>query len=127
MQPAKKPIPLAPAPARFGAIRPRLMEAELDASSSSSSDEEPLVARSRGMYAELEGFEADEVEEELPVVDEAGREELIRERVAKAQEQMRGLLAGLSQEQLVRYETFRRVGLPRPMIKKVRSVLKVEF
>ena len=110
----KKPIPLAPAPARFGAVRPRLAEPEL---SSSSGEEEELVSRTTGIYAELEGFEADDVEEE-PVEDEA-REELVRARVAASQEQMHGILAGLTQEQLLRYETFRRIGFARPQIKRV--------
>ncbi len=49
----------------------------------------------------------------------ADRDELIRSRISVAQSQMRDILAALSPEQLQRYETFRRIGFPRPAIKKV--------
>lgn len=131
LPPFKKPIPLAPAPARFGASRLGAPIMEADGLSSEDSDDEiVLVARSTtpragGMYAELEGFEADdtvdgEEEELIPEEEEtADRDEMIRARVATSQEQMRGILASLTPEQLQRYETFRRVGFPRPMVKKV--------
>lgn len=137
----KKPI--APAPVRYtsppslGAslskppsapLRPIQLDADL---TSDSSDDEPvqLVARTPITgYAELD-VEVSEEEEQgegasARLLDEdelggADRDELIRMRVAASQEQMRSILGNLSAEQLQRYETFRRVGFPRPMIKKV--------
>lgn len=47
------------------------------------------------------------------------KEELIRERIAQSQEQMKHVLDLLSEDQLKRYETFRRVGFPRQGIRKV--------
>lgn len=138
----KKPI--APAPVRYtsppalGAslakppsalARPIQLDADL---SSDSSEEEALqlVARTPTTgYAELD-VEVSEEEEDgtarMLEDDELGgadRDELIRARVAASQEQMRTILASLSEEQLQRYETFRRVGFPRPMIKKVPAVM----
>lgn len=130
----KKPIPLAPAPARFSVAggKPRGGEGGVeshDRLSTSSSDEDvQLVARTvaprpDGLYAELSGpdDEEDEIDGEDLVGDEEvmDRDELIRTRIATSQDQMRGILSSLTSEQLQRYETFRRVGFPRPMIKKV--------
>lgn len=114
-------------------LPPELPPSEL--SSDSSDDETLLVARTTAPegYAELEGHGegeeeeeegGDEVEAEDVNADEevANRDELIRARVAASQEQMRDVLSALTPEQLQRYETFRRVGFPRPMIKKVVGV-----
>ena len=109
-------------------LPPELPPSEL--SSDSSDDETLLVARTTAPegYAELEGHGeededegGDEVEAEDVNADEevANRDELIRARVAASQEQMRDVLGALTPDQLQRYETFRRVGFPRPMIKKV--------
>lgn len=141
MPPFKRPIPLAPAPPRFASsssntsigsamggrgssslqrLTPELPLSEL--SSDSSDDETLLVARTTAPegYAELEGEDDLEVEE-MNAEEEEGtnRDELIRARVAASQEQMRDILASLTPGQLQRYETFRRVGFPRPMVKKV--------
>ncbi len=123
----KKPIPLAPAPSRFGLSKLRQPEVEEDFTESSSDEETQLVARSTtprtgGLYAELEGEEDEEEFEEEHLVDEedvTDRDEIIRARIASSQEQMRDLLVSLNESQLQRYETFRRVGFPRPMIRKV--------
>lgn len=111
-------------------------------SSSSSDDDLHLVRpspatggrtpRDTGLYAELgaENGEDNEgevgAEEEFEVEEPGGeeitganRDELIRERIATSQEQMKNILGSLTEEQLQRYETFRRVGFPRPMVKKV--------
>lgn len=124
--------PLAPAPpTRFGTSKlSRPVETEQSPlSSSSSSDNEDgdmlLVPRTvpASGYAELEEDPEDaaEAEAEMEDAEENGgdRDEIIRSRVATSQEQMRTIIASLSPEQLQRYETFRRVGFPRPMIKKV--------
>ena len=50
---------------------------------------------------------------------DAAREELIRQRIAQSQDQMRHILVMFDQDQLKRYETFRRVGFSRGAIKKV--------
>jgi transcription initiation factor TFIID subunit 11 len=49
------------------------------------------------------------------------KDEIIRERIAQSQEQMKHILELLSEDQLKRYETFRRVGFPRPAIRKLMS------
>lgn len=49
------------------------------------------------------------------------KDEIIRERIAQSQEQMKHILELLSEDQLRRYETFRRVGFPRPAIRKLMS------
>lgn len=120
--PIKRPIPLAPAPARFGTPRLRAVEPDAEPSESSSEEEIELVARTPGLYAELEGGTDDELEELAPEEEEqqqGDRDEIIRARVAAAQEQMKGILESLTPEQQQRYETFRRVGFPRPMVKKI--------
>lgn len=123
--------PLAPAPpTRFGTSKlSRPVETEQSPlSSSSSSDNEDgetlLVPRTvpPSGYAELEEDPEDAIEEaEMEDAEENGgdRDEIIRNRVVASQEQMRTIIASLNAEQLQRYETFRRVGFPRPMIKKV--------
>lgn len=132
MIPGKRPIPLAPAPARFGGTNTHpttakagpepTMNDELS-DTSSSEGETQLVARTdtTGMYAELENDEEEyEIEGEEHIGDDdVDRDELVRQRIANSQEQMKNILEELDEEQLQRYETFRRVGLPRPMIKKV--------
>lgn len=47
------------------------------------------------------------------------REDAIRTRIAQSQDQMKHLLDLFTEEQFKRYETFRRVGFPRPAIKKL--------
>lgn len=112
-------------------------------SSSSSDDDLHLVRpsataggrtpRATGLYAELGDEDGEDnegdvgAEEEFEVEEPGGeeitganRDELIRERIAASQEQMKNILGSLTEEQLQRYETFRRVGFPRPMVKKVR-------
>lgn len=49
----------------------------------------------------------------------ADKEDVIRERIAESQEQMKHLLDMFDEDQLRRYETFRRVGFPRQAIKKL--------
>lgn len=49
--------------------------------------------------------------------DESGN--IIRERINSTQEAMRTLLASMTPEQRKRYETFRRVSLPRPAIRRL--------
>ena len=114
--------------------------AEDDLSDDSSDEEVQLISRTGSSvgavgYAELgasggaeEGGSEDEEDGEGEMAGGGGdddedsaerRDELIRERVATSQEQMRSILSTLTEEQLQRYETFRRVGFPRPMIKKL--------
>jgi hypothetical protein len=118
MLPIKKPIPLAPAPARFGAPRLRAVEPDAELSESTSDEEINLVARTPSLYAELEGASDEEFDQEEEE-QHADHDEIVRARVAASQEQMKEVLTGLTPEQLQRYETFRRVGFPRPMIKKI--------
>lgn len=64
----------------------------------------------------------DELEEGLLDEDYAGtndKEEAIRERLAHTQEQMKLMMSLLDEDQLQRYETFRRVAFSRPAIKKL--------
>lgn len=51
------------------------------------------------------------------------REEEIRERLGQAQEHMHQLMQSFDEDQMKRYEIYRRVGLPRPVIKKLISRL----
>lgn len=119
----------------------RIDEADepLDDSSSSSDYEQQLIpgpqvrAASSNLFegelAERKGdaagsdAEPDEDEEDVAVDEDllgAGdKEEAIRERIAQSQEQMKFLLDMFSEDQLRRYETFRRVGFPRQAIKKL--------
>lgn len=128
----------------FGAVPASTAKgtAEEGLSSSSSDDDLHLVRpatnaggkapRATGLYAELGEEDGEDNEDEAGVEEEfeveepggeeatgADRDELIRERIAASQEQMKSILGSLTEEQLQRYETFRRVGFPRPMVKKV--------
>lgn len=47
------------------------------------------------------------------------KDEMIRDRIAQSQKQMKHLLELLSEDQLRRYDTFRRIGFPRSGIRKV--------
>ncbi len=58
---------------------------------------------------------------------DAANEQAIRERIQKSQETMRDILETFTPEQQQRYETFRRVGFPRPAIKKVINLLSAAF
>lgn len=102
----------------------------------SSEQRDITTTTGNSLYVELEGAgavegdsggDADEFEEleELLVEDDlqADRDELVRTRIATSQAAMKNILDSLTEEQLQRYETFRRVGLPRPMIKKVTRML----
>lgn len=60
--------------------------------------------------------EFDEIPQEQLNQDE---DESIRERISKAQAEMHEILKDLDEEQIARYEMFRRIRLPAPMIKKV--------
>lgn len=145
MYPTKKPpVPLAPAPARLGVSTASTSSAKVgvnaptDELSTSSDEDLQLVAgatsqakhqtaSSTGLYAELDGSGGEEFEVEEHIADDeqiTDRDELIRERIAASQEQMKNILSNLSAEQLQRYETFRRVGFPRPMIKKVTNAME---
>lgn len=104
------------------------MEEEGDISDISSSDiEEDLVlapADPKNLYtAELnQEYEDDLKDEEELVLDDLGdadNEQLIRERINQSQERMRQLLLHFNEDQLKRYETFRRIGLSRGPIKKL--------
>jgi transcription initiation factor TFIID subunit 11 len=120
MYPIKKPIPLAPAPARFGTPRLRTVEPDAELTDSSTDEEVQLVTRTPNLYAELEGASDEEADD--PPEDEeqlADYDEIIRARVAATQEQMKNVLAGLTPEQLRRYETFRRVKFSKTMIRKI--------
>jgi transcription initiation factor TFIID subunit 11 len=65
--------------------------------------------------------EEDEEEEDngAGYEESAERDEIIRERINRTQEQMRLIVDNLSEEQLKRYERFRRVGLARPTMEKL--------
>ncbi len=141
----KRPIPLAPAPAKSASVPSRLPESaskipkidenELSSDSSDGDDENLLVGRtvtpttpnSGEYYAELEGEDEDDAAEaeadalQEDEFDAADRDELIRARIASHQEQMKDLLSSQTPEQVLRYEAYRRSGLPRPAIKKVFS------
>lgn len=60
--------------------------------------------------------EFDEIPQEQLNQDE---DESIRERIWKAQAEMHEILKDLDEEQIARYEMFRRIRLPAPMVKKV--------
>ena len=129
---------MAPAPLKLGSTSINTGNANkiqaLGPELSEDSSEEELVAgpstvsRTGGMYAELEddgGGSANEFEVEEPMMTEedamGDRDEAIRARIVEGQEQMKLILSSLTPEQLQRYETFRRVGLAKPTIKKVFS------
>jgi len=108
---------------------------ELDSSDSESDFEPELISgpsrpsnASRNIYAELDPDAEDEFigDDQMPPEDDiiddddaAAREEAIRLRVAQSQEQMRFLLETFDEEQIKRYETFRRVKFSRGAIEKV--------
>lgn len=67
-----------------------------------------------------EGFLDEDEDDLMQGFDVSGdKETLIRDRIAQSQEQMKHLLAMFDDDQLRRYETFRRVGFPRQAIKKL--------
>lgn len=75
-----------------------------------------------GVDDENEEDEIEDLEEHFGPKDDA-KEELIKERIAQSQANMRNLLASLTTDQQQRYEVFRRVGFVRSVIKKM--ILKI--
>lgn len=82
-----------------------LFDAELGATTANNSDAEDDL----GLNDEDDNY-AEEVDQD--------KDEMIRERIAQSQEQMKHILELLTEDQLKRYETFRRVGFPKPTVRK---------
>ena len=99
-------------------------EDDISTSSTSSSEHDEGFSKSvSGSTLNVESSEEVDDEDALHGMNHpqnlGSREDELRERIGAAQERMHNLLQSFDEDQMHRYEAFRRVGIPRPAVKRL--------